>query len=72
MDLDQHCHPQLRCRLFQIPHGGIVECGHNKQNAVGTHHPRFVHLIRIDQKVLAQDRQTAGSTRLHQMLADRP
>ena len=65
MDFDQHVHAKRNRRVLEIAGGGVVECVHDDQDAVGAMGAGFHHLIGIEQKVLAQHRQIRCRARRH-------
>ena len=69
--LDQHVHSKRNGCAFELPRAGVVNGGHDDQDAIGTGGARFGHLVRIVHEVLAQNRQRAGCPRDAQML-ERP
>ena len=66
MHLNQRIHTQVVRQLQQFQQHPVRERSNDQQNAIGTQCPRLVHLVGIDQEILAQYRQTAGCTRLLQ------
>lgn len=52
--------PRLRAMVFEFTHHFQVKCGGNQQDSVGAHRTCFVHLIGVDDEVLAQHGQGAG------------
>ena len=65
--LYQHIHTQ-RCRYCRkFVQLCIIQCCNNQQNAIGSDSACFIHLIRINNKILANDRQCAGGAGLLQI-----
>ena len=65
MDLDQHVHAVGRTRVLDILRRGIVERGHDDQDAIGAMRARFRHLIGVEHEILAQHGQIGGGARGH-------
>ena len=52
------------CQFVHLP---VFKTGHDQEYAVGAERTRFDNLIRVDHKVLADDRQAASGARGLQM-----
>ena len=68
VDLDQHVEVELAGLGVQLGELARVERGDDQQDRVGAGHRRLVHLVGVDDEVLAQDRQRAGRARLAQVV----
>ncbi len=67
MHFHQHVHAQRQRQLGQRGQLGIVQRGDDQQDAVGAQHARLVHLVGVDDEILAQHRQRAGFAGLLQI-----
>src|SRR3569832_62534 len=65
--LHQYCHAALGGELRELVHARVVERRDDEQDAVRADCARLVHLIGIDNEILAQRRQLAGGARLLQI-----
>ena len=63
MDFDQHVHAKRNRRVLEILGDGVVERGHDDQDAVRAMGAGFHHLIGVEQKILAQHRQVGRRAR---------
>ena len=68
MDLDEHVEVERERLAVQRGQVVVVERGDDEQDRVGAGHRRLVHLVGVDDEVLAQDRQRAGRARLAQVV----
>ena len=64
MHFDQHVHAEREGCRFEFGGGGVVDRGHDDQDAVGARGARFRHLIGVVHEILAQHRQRARRARL--------
>src|SRR5580704_16494061 len=68
MHFDERIHAERGGRRFELGRAGVVDRGHDDQNAVGATSTRLGHLIRIVHEILAQHRQRHGAARRAQMI----
>src|SRR5579863_6037663 len=64
MDLDQDIEAEVMRGLVESPRALVVDASHDDQDAIGAPGARFEHLVRVEQKVLAQHRQPRRIARL--------
>ena len=65
--LDQHVHAEVKRASFQFRHQAVVQCRHDQQDRIRAHRARLVHLVMVDDEILADHRQRAGGARLAQV-----
>ena len=63
MDFDQHVHPERDRRVLDVFCRGIVERGHDDQDAVRAMGAGFHHLIGVEHEILAQHWQAGRRAR---------
>jgi len=64
VDFYQRVHAERQGRCFKLRGTGIIDCGHDDENAVGAVGARLGHLIGVVHEILAQHRQRACCARL--------
>src|SRR5215203_4690595 len=57
MHLDQHVHAERERRVLDVPRRGVIERGHDDEDAIGAHRAGFRDLVGLEHEVLAQRRQ---------------
>ena len=68
VDLDEHVHAERERRRFEVRRAGIIDRGHDDEDAIGAGDARFGHLIGVVHEILAQHRQRAGRARRAKMI----
>ena len=54
MHLNQHRHAQAMCERLELAELRIIEAGDDEKDAIGAERACLVHLVGIDDEVLAQ------------------
>jgi hypothetical protein len=65
VDFDQHVHAVRDGRILDLLRGGVVERGHDDQDAVGAMGAGFRHLVGVEHEILAQHWQAGCRARRH-------
>ena len=66
VNLQQHIHAEIEGGVLDILGGGIIERGHDDQNAIGAPGARFRDLIDVEHEILAQGGKGGRVARLRQ------
>ena len=65
---DKRIHAERHRRRFKLGGAGVVDRGHDDQDAIGAVGARFRHLVGVVHEILAQGRQRRCRARLAQVL----